>query len=489
VRSAFAVGHSEAEDQVEVDMEYHKQMLALHLKANPREVLVGWYATASELNTFSALIQNFYSGQGDGTWPHPAVHLTVSTQPGKDLETHAYISAPVGVTAERAADSAAFIPVPYELRYGEADKSGLEAISNAKDTEERSASITSDVESLERAIEEVIALIDRVSRYVESVIDEEAPASTAMGQFLLNALALAPKVEPADIERDLYVFLFILYGCTLLMPLQQQPHSGCSGRFLPGQHHPHTDGAVQPASDCSTHSGRRRRRRERWRGQPAQPARRQGRSSEQPPGCHRRSPRIDNGGAMHVTNSRGATYPLMFLMSRFPRSDNYWVRTCLSIYFFFPLFLFLFPFPLSPYMPTLSLFVSFEHTIYLCSSLWLDAQTAWSGKKACGASESYLALFRKSPGLRRWSTAEVTADESELGFDPVSRSRILSGRGVSYDEMDIKLLDLSVARARASILVVVDLLNLSSSHAEVLCGQNGILDNRNVMLLSDRRAF
>ncbi|KAJ5587881.1 JAB1/Mov34/MPN/PAD-1 [Penicillium hispanicum] len=202
VRSAFAVGHSEAEDQVEVDMEYHKQMLALHLKANPREVLVGWYATASELNTFSALIQNFYSGQGDGTWPHPAVHLTVSTEPGKDLETRAYISAPVGVTAERAADSAAFIPVPYELRYGEADKSGLEAIANAKDVEERSAAITTDVEALERAIEEVLAMIDRVARYVESVIDEEAPASTAMGQFLLNALALAPKVEPADIERD-----------------------------------------------------------------------------------------------------------------------------------------------------------------------------------------------------------------------------------------------------------------------------------------------
>ncbi|KAJ5145549.1 Eukaryotic translation initiation factor 3 subunit EifCf [Penicillium bovifimosum] len=202
VRSAFAVGHSEAEDQVEVDMEYHKQMLALHLKANPREVLVGWYATASELNTFSALIQNFYSGQGDGTWPHPAVHLTVSTEAGKDLETRAYISAPVGVTAERAADSAAFIPVPYELRYGEADKSGLESIANAKDAEDRSATITSDIESLERAVEEVLSMVDRVARYVESVIDEETPASTAMGQFLLNALALAPKVEPADIERD-----------------------------------------------------------------------------------------------------------------------------------------------------------------------------------------------------------------------------------------------------------------------------------------------
>ncbi|EER28133.1 Mov34/MPN/PAD-1 family protein [Coccidioides posadasii C735 delta SOWgp] len=200
IRTCFAVGHTETTDQVEVDMEYQKQMLALHLKANPKEVLVGWYATSSELNTFSALIQNFYGGQGDGTWPHPAVHLTVSTEPGKDIETRTYISAPVGVTAERAADSAAFIPVPYEIRYSEAERNGLEAIAQARDAEDRASSLFTDIETLEKSIEEVLGMIDRVSKYVESVIDEEAPASTALGQFLLNALALAPKVDPADIE-------------------------------------------------------------------------------------------------------------------------------------------------------------------------------------------------------------------------------------------------------------------------------------------------
>ncbi|KZZ97242.1 Mov34/MPN/PAD-1 [Ascosphaera apis ARSEF 7405] len=202
IRNCFAVGHTEAADQVEVDMDYQKQMLALHLKANPREVLVGWYATSPELDMFSALIQNFYSSQGEGTWPHPAVHLTISTEPGKDIQTRTYISAPVGVTAERSADSAAFIPVPYEIRYGEADKSGLEAIAAARDSEDRSASLFTDIGILEKSIEEVIDMIDRVSKYVDAVMDEEAPASTALGQFLLNTLALAPKVDPAQIEAD-----------------------------------------------------------------------------------------------------------------------------------------------------------------------------------------------------------------------------------------------------------------------------------------------
>ena len=140
IRNCYAVPHTETAEQVEVDMDYQKQVLALHLRANPREVLVGWYATSSELNTFSALIQNFYSQQGDGTFPHPAVHLTVSTIPGKDIEARTYISAPIGVTPERAADSCHFIPVPYEIKYGETEKSGLEphrssAGSGRQDTE------------------------------------------------------------------------------------------------------------------------------------------------------------------------------------------------------------------------------------------------------------------------------------------------------------------------------------------------------------------
>merc|ERR1712000_63928 len=55
VRSCFAIPHTEEEDQVEVDVEYQKNMLALTLKANPREVLLGWYTTSLELNSLAPL--------------------------------------------------------------------------------------------------------------------------------------------------------------------------------------------------------------------------------------------------------------------------------------------------------------------------------------------------------------------------------------------------------------------------------------------------
>ncbi len=177
-------------------------MLALTLKANPREVLLGWYTTSLTLNNFSALIQNFFASPETGTFPHPAVHLTISTEAGKDIEAKAYISAPVGVNAERAAESCLFIPVPYEIRYSEAEKSGLELISGAKDSESRAAPVVSDIEGLERAVDQTVDLLERVSEYVNSVLDEEREPSNALGQFLINALSLSPKVDPQDIERD-----------------------------------------------------------------------------------------------------------------------------------------------------------------------------------------------------------------------------------------------------------------------------------------------
>lgn len=260
IRNCYAVPHTETQEQVEVDMDYQKQMLQLHLRANPREVLVGWYATSAELNTFSALIQNFYGQQGDGTWPHPAVHLTVSTVPGKDIEARTYISAPIGVTAERAADSCLFIPVPHEIKYGEAEKSGLELISTAKDTEGREQAILTDIESLERAVEQVLEMLDRVSNYVNNVLDEEAQPSSALGQFLMNALSLTPKVDPADIERDLYV-----KPCNCFVPPknanvpQQQPHPRRSRCLVPRQHHPHPDRPVQQISNRCSYPRRWRR--------------------------------------------------------------------------------------------------------------------------------------------------------------------------------------------------------------------------------------
>ncbi|KAI1371984.1 hypothetical protein F4677DRAFT_276216 [Hypoxylon crocopeplum] len=202
VSSSFAIPHTENEDQVEVDVEYQKNMLSLQLRANPREVLLGWYTTSHELNSFSALIQNFFASPETGTFPHPAVHLTVSADPGTDVKTKAYISAPVAVNAERASESCLFIQVPHRIAYNDAERSALDLIGSARDTDTRSAPVISDVESLARSLEFTVDILDRVSDYVSAVVDEEREPNNALGQYLMEAVSLSPKVDPVTIESD-----------------------------------------------------------------------------------------------------------------------------------------------------------------------------------------------------------------------------------------------------------------------------------------------
>ncbi|KAK9456428.1 JAB1/Mov34/MPN/PAD-1 ubiquitin protease-domain-containing protein [Dipodascopsis uninucleata] len=201
IRSSFAVPHIESAAQVEIDMEYHKTMYNLHHKANPKEILVGWYATSLELNAFSALIQNFYSSVSDGTYPYPAVHLTLQADPTADIQIKTYISTNVGVVPEKMAESCLFIPVPHELRYAESERSGLELVSKAKDTENRMLPIINDVLNLEKAIDDMLQMLDRVSSYVTDVINGNKTGNIAVGKYLLTNLSLAPKVDPEDLDK------------------------------------------------------------------------------------------------------------------------------------------------------------------------------------------------------------------------------------------------------------------------------------------------
>lgn len=187
IRTAFAVLHSETDEQVAVDTEYHRTMYELHRKVNPKEVIVGWYSTGSNLNTYSALIQNFYSLE---TAPLPAVHVTLNTGivEGEEAGVRAYVSSPVGVMPK--AENCVFVPVPVELQFlHEAERSGFDLLINAS---ESSSSTTShqvpDLEVLETAILNVLSMLDRVLAYVQSVLRGETKGDPVIGRYLMDTL-------------------------------------------------------------------------------------------------------------------------------------------------------------------------------------------------------------------------------------------------------------------------------------------------------------
>ncbi|KAI5118024.1 hypothetical protein M0805_004889 [Coniferiporia weirii] len=215
VHNCFAVLHSETSEQVAVDMEYHRTMYELHHKVHPKEVIVGWYSTGSNLNTYSALIQNFYSQE---TAPHAAIHvaLNTGTEEGSEPGVKAYLSSPVGVYPKP--ENCVFVPVPCELRFNDAERGGLDLLT--KSLSPNASSVTgssTDIEVLERSVQMVSEMLDRVLTYVRSVIAGETKGDPEIGRYLLETFSTSTEgLDQGSFASSLQDTLVISYLANLV---------------------------------------------------------------------------------------------------------------------------------------------------------------------------------------------------------------------------------------------------------------------------------
>jgi translation initiation factor 3 subunit F len=86
------------------------------------------YATHPTLNAYSALIQNYFSGE---TQPFPAVHITVDTEltaEGQGLGVKGWVSSPIGLTPK--AENCVFLPVPVAVKFAASERAGRKSSSS-----------------------------------------------------------------------------------------------------------------------------------------------------------------------------------------------------------------------------------------------------------------------------------------------------------------------------------------------------------------------
>ncbi|RHY30229.1 hypothetical protein DYB32_004510 [Aphanomyces invadans] len=192
VSNSFPVPHLEKGDDVAVGKDYHRQMLLLHQRVNPNEVVVGWYTTASAdgsiLNENSCLIHEFYS-----TECATPVHLvTDTTLRGDSLDISGFISSALTVADVALANQ--FKQVKVVTKTYEAEAIALDAMVKASTAE--TTSLPTDLEALEHAIARLHALLGQSADYVEKVIAGKEPtANPKIGRELAEAVASIPAIR------------------------------------------------------------------------------------------------------------------------------------------------------------------------------------------------------------------------------------------------------------------------------------------------------
>jgi len=203
VTNCFAVPHAERGEEVAIGKDYNKQMLALHMKTNRKEQIVGWYASAalSEedegpdlIADTSSLIHEFYAAESEEGDP---IHLVVDTRLKEDAVTvRAYRSTPVMVQGEPLAN------LFHELRLTmEATEPESICLNKMVTGGKMADSPVDGQEPLLVSMEKLYSLLETASNYVDAVVEGKIPPDAELGRQVANTLAAVPRIRPEVFDK------------------------------------------------------------------------------------------------------------------------------------------------------------------------------------------------------------------------------------------------------------------------------------------------
>eukprot|EP00555_Chaetoceros_dichaeta_P002811 CAMPEP_0198250554 /NCGR_PEP_ID=MMETSP1447-20131203/1697_1 /TAXON_ID=420782 /ORGANISM="Chaetoceros dichaeta, Strain CCMP1751" /LENGTH=365 /DNA_ID=CAMNT_0043935401 /DNA_START=127 /DNA_END=1224 /DNA_ORIENTATION=- len=254
VTNCFPVPHAErGDEEVAIGKDFNRQMLALHLRCNPTETVIGWYATAfpitptttDESNTTtpntpppafpsitdtSSLIHDFYASECDETVIDAPVHLFVDTSFNADsISLKAYKSSAITLRGEPLANM--FHEVRLVLKSSESERIAVNEMIKAQELtapavvppvttgeeEGTGGDVTttttltdaggektlssSSTNSLQHSMETLLSMLETASDYVHRVVDGSVPADDDVGRQIADTLSSVPRVRPEAFDK------------------------------------------------------------------------------------------------------------------------------------------------------------------------------------------------------------------------------------------------------------------------------------------------
>ncbi|ORZ25917.1 maintenance of mitochondrial structure and function-domain-containing protein [Absidia repens] len=199
IRNAFSLIYTtNSDNNMVLDQDHYKTMHELHRKVNPEEVILGWYTAGENLIPAATPLQASFA---QDCAPFNPIQMTIDPEAlfktdGLGLNT--YTTAPVGFSND---GDCMFLPVPCDIKYLDAERSGLEMLASAKSSESRTASLLSDMDHLEVAIVQLQDLLDKISKYVDNVVDGKIQPNNSIGRYIMDTVSVVPKIDGAVFEK------------------------------------------------------------------------------------------------------------------------------------------------------------------------------------------------------------------------------------------------------------------------------------------------
>jgi len=198
VCSCFPVPHTETDDQVAVNEDFHATMLQLHLRVHPKHKVVGWYSTGEEITDSSMLFHEFY-----GQDVERPVHLLLDLGLGeRRMSCKAYVS--VGLTLGSTKLGTVFEDIKLRVVNSESDQIGIDTllkVSSEGGATTTGAGALSDVDSMEQTVKKLLRTLEGVMEHVEKVTQGKEPVNASVVRLLQDLVASAPRLPAASFDK------------------------------------------------------------------------------------------------------------------------------------------------------------------------------------------------------------------------------------------------------------------------------------------------
>jgi len=183
VTNCFTVPHTE-EEQLSINVEFHRRMCKLHMEVSPDEQIVGWYTTAAQSDVLSnnMLISEFYTREMN----NPPVLLTVDTTlKSLDWVKCQYL---YNVQIGQRVLQRQFRPLRHTLATDRADRGIINQIRQDGDQPKP----LSDLSTLIQSLTSLVDMLSTLKQYIDTVISGKTPGSLRVAKLIDQTLALLP---------------------------------------------------------------------------------------------------------------------------------------------------------------------------------------------------------------------------------------------------------------------------------------------------------
>lgn len=196
VTDCFTVVHQDSDNYgVLMDQEYHRQMVKLRQKVAPKEQVVGWFCTGSEIQDTSVVIHNFYmkpseSGFQPSQLLQTPIHMIVDTElTKKQLTIKAFLSKVTNV----ADTLVQFHEIPLKVESLASEKTGVSMLLRAREAkDDASSGAISNMDAFRHALERLLELFQKCKSYTASVLEGTVVGDASVGRDLTRVLCAEP---------------------------------------------------------------------------------------------------------------------------------------------------------------------------------------------------------------------------------------------------------------------------------------------------------